>query len=209
MNYPPPKKKNLIKLSNLVLKMQRYTSVIKTHLLKYLGLEIGQNSYVYWKASIDERKGHIKIGKNTMIGRTKIGYHASMPFYTTLFTDEKDALIEIGDNCRINGAYIHAQKRIQIGNNCVIASNVNIIDSNGHETNSDNRTKGSDQAEDIIIGNNVWVGINAVILKGTTIGNNCIVAAGSVVKGNYPDNCIIGYGIAKVQKILSNIHTKE
>ena len=200
MNYPPPKKKNLIKLSNLVLKMQRYTSVIKTHLLKYLGLEIGQNSYVYWKASIDERKGHIKVGKNTMIGRTKIGYHGGMSFYTTLLTDEDDALIEIGDNCRINGAYIHAKGKIQIGNNCVIASNVNIIDSNGHETYSTNRTKGCDQAEDIIIGNNVWIGMNVIILKGTTIGHNCIVAANSVVKGKYSDNCIIGNGIAYVHK---------
>lgn len=43
----------------------------------------------------------------------------------------------------------------------------------------------------IVIGNNVWIGGNSVILRGTTIGNNCVVAAGTILHGNYPDNCLI------------------
>ena len=43
----------------------------------------------------------------------------------------------------------------------------------------------------IKVGNNVFIGINCTILYDTTIGNNCIVGAGAVVKGNFPDNSVI------------------
>lgn len=137
-----------------------------------------------------------------MIGRTEDGYHSGMPFYTTILVDGEEAYIEVGDNSRINGAYIHAQKRILIGNNCVIAAGVNIIDSNGHETYSENRTIGRDMPSDIIIGNNVWLGLNAIILKGSEIGDNCVVGAGSVVKGKFPSNVIIVGNPAKIVKYL-------
>lgn len=123
-----------------------------------------------------------------------------MPFYTTILNDGSNSNICIGNNCRINGAYIHAQDNIRIGNNCVIAAGVNIIDSNGHETYSGNRTIGRDIPKKVSIGNNVWIGINAIVLKGTNIGDNSIVAAGSVVKGDFPSNCIISGNPAKIVK---------
>ena len=83
------------------------------------------------------------------------------------------------------------KKRIRIGDNCVIAAGVNIIDSNGHVVNSSNRTIGRDNPVEITIGNNVWIGMNCTILKGSVIGDNCVIAAGSVVKGSFPENCII------------------
>ena len=126
-----------------------------------------------------------------------------MPFYTTILNDGNNSTIEIGNNCRINGAYIHAQKNIKISDNCVIASGVNIIDSNGHETYSLNRTIGRDTPKSIFIGNNVWIGINSTILKGTTIGDNSIVAANSVVKGDFPCNCIISGNPAKIIKTFN------
>lgn len=43
----------------------------------------------------------------------------------------------------------------------------------------------------IKIGNNVWIGANSVILRGTTIGNNCVVAAGTILHGEYPDDSLI------------------
>lgn len=41
------------------------------------------------------------------------------------------------------------------------------------------------------IGDNVWIGANTVILRGAKIGNNCVITASSVIKGEYPDNSII------------------
>lgn len=125
-----------------------------------------------------------------------------MAFPTTLLIDKKNAKIEIGANTRINGAYIHAQKSIRIGKNCVIASGVNIMDSNGHILYSDNRTIGRDSPKEITIGDNVWLGLNAIILKGTYIGDNCVIAAGSVVKGSFPPNSLI---IGNPGKVVKNI----
>ena len=146
------------------------------------------------------KNGKVSIGDDCLIGRSKTGYHAGMPFYTTILSDGTDSHISIGNNCRINGAYIHAKQSIQIGDNCVIASGVNIIDSNGHETYSLDRTVGRDTPRSITIGKNVWIGLNATILKGTIIGDNCIVSAGSIVKGEFPCNSIITGNPAKIVK---------
>lgn len=89
-----------------------------------------------------------------------------------------------------------------MGHNCVIASGVNIIDSNGHIVLSRNRTIGRDDAKPIEIGNNVWIGLNTTILKNTRIGNNCVIAAGSVVKGQFPDNVLIQGNPAIIVKKL-------
>lgn len=134
--------------------------------------------------------GGVKIGNNCRIGTSSRNYHGGMPFPTALLCDGNGSQIIIGDNCRLNGVYIHAQKNITIGNNCVMASGVNIIDSNGHETNSLDRTKGRDLPKEIVIGNNVWIGLNVIVLKGSIIGDNTIIAAGSVVKGIVPANSI-------------------
>ena len=53
----------------------------------------------------------------------------------------------------------------------------------------------------IVIGANCWIGAKVTILDGTRLGNGCVVAAGAVVKGEFPDNCIIGGVPAKVIKM--------
>ena len=52
----------------------------------------------------------------------------------------------------------------------------------------------------ISIGNNVWVGAKVTFLDGCVVGNNCVVAAGAVVNGVFPDNCVIGGVPAKIIK---------
>ena len=172
-------------------------SILHTRIVslkKYIS--IGNGSIIYYKSPIVcmpssyNNMGGVKIGDNCLIGRSAVGYHGGMPFYTTLLSDGKGSVISIGNNCRLNGVYIHAQTRIEIGDNCVMASGVNIIDSNGHETKSLNRTIGRDTPQQIIIGNNVWIGMNAIILKGSVIGDNSIISAGSVVRGTVPANSI-------------------
>lgn len=188
----------LIKLNVLISMI--FTFLVKV-LYKRIYLEVG--TIIYWRSSVVTiSSGKIKIGKNCLIGRGKRGYHAGLPFYTSILSDGDDSKVIIGDNCRINGAYIHARKEITIGNNCLFASGVQIIDTNGHEIESTNRTITTDTPAPISIGNNVWCCLNSVILKGTTIGDNSIVAANSVVKGTFPSNSVIQGNPAKVIKTL-------
>lgn len=58
------------------------------------------------------------------------------------------------------------------------------------------------------IGNNVFIGMNSIVLMGTTIGNNVIVGAGSVCHGNYPDNVVIAGNPAKVICTLEEHHRR-
>ena len=154
------------------------------------GVSIDLSSEVYYKSRIINHTGRVQVGKSCKIGTSPKNYHGGMPFPTTLLCDGDRSEILIGNNCRLNGVYVHAQKRIVIGDNCVMASGVNIIDSNGHETISFDRTKGRDFPKEIIIGNNVWIGMNVIVLKGSVIEDNSIISAGSVVRGHVSANTI-------------------
>ncbi len=160
------------------------------------GVSIGAHTRLFYKSSVIvksecyENGGGVVIGNGCVIGRTPMGYHAGMPYPTTILLDGKGSRLTIGDNCRINGAYIHSEKSIVIGSNCVIASGVNIIDSNGHQVDSLNRTVGRDVPKEIVIGDNVWICMNTTILKGSVIGDNSVIAAGCVVSGIIPPNTI-------------------
>ena len=193
-------------LNNILSHISSLLTKLHTLYLKKHYNIIGNGSYVYYRSRVINRiKGGVQIGEGSTIGRTRNGYHAGMPFFTTLLNDGENSHITIGNHCRINGAYIHAKEFIEIGDYCVMASGITIIDSNAHNVNSINRTIGQDIPEGIRIGNNVWIGLNAVILKGTVIGDNCVVAAGSIVKGEYPDNIIIQGNPAKC---VGEIHLK-
>lgn len=84
------------------------------------------------------------------------------------------------------GCYIQGINGINFGSNIEIGAGVKIISSN-HEEYDYSKSKKSDP---INIGDNVWIGSNAIILPEVTIGNNVIIGAGSVVTKNIPDNTI-------------------
>lgn len=170
---------------------------------RYKKLKIGKNVRIDWISNIDIYNNYCKIGDNVIIQSFRKNYHAGIPFPSGILIDITGASVEIGDNTYIHGTYIHAQNSIKIGNNCAIASGVNIIDSNGHKIASKKRNLHRDKPEQIIIGNNVWIGLNCIILKGTIIGDNSIISAGSVVKGIFPENSIIsGNPALLVDKII-------
>lgn len=185
-------------------KAKGYISKIKIIVvkLKNPNVRIGHNIRIDWQTKIDVRNNKLIIGDGVYLRSKHKGYHAGMPFPTTILIDNINAWCKIGNNSRINGCYIHAKKQITIGDNTVIAAGTNILDSNGHITDSQNRTIGRDLPQPIEIGNNVWIGLNCIILKGTRIGDNCVVAAGSVVKGIFPDNCIIQGNPAQLVKFI-------
>lgn len=149
------------------------------------------------------KSAKINIGNGTTINSNNKGYHINMFSKCKLYVDTPNAVIEIGRNCRIHGSCIHAQKKISIGNNVLIASNTQIMDSNGHKTNMQNPKKRlieRDTPQEITIEDNVWIGANCIILKGSSIGEGAIITAGSVIRGNVPSKSIYGGNPAKLIK---------
>lgn len=140
-------------------------------------------------------KAKISIGEKSVINSVDFGYHLQMHSRVKLYADRPNANILIGKNTRVNGSCIHAFKKITIGDNCLIAANTQIIDGNGHEllmNNPELRLQSSDEGKDIEIGNNVWIGANCIILGGAKIGDGCVIAAGSIVKGNLSSKGLYG-----------------
>ncbi len=133
-------------------------------------------------------KFDLKVGKNS---KCNIGKFLMIdgPVYIKILENSK---INIGDNCFFNhNCCITAMDSITIGNDCMFANNVTIIDHN-HTILNNKASKDNYDIKQITIGNNVWCGANVIILKGTKIGNNSIIAAGAVVNTNVPDNEIWG-----------------
>lgn len=120
------------------------------------------------------------------------------PCSLSTMTSNYKAIIEIGDNCGFSGCVIGAFKYIKIGNNVLCGANTLITDSDWH---SDDYRSG--EPADVVIGDNVWLGINVVVLKGVSIGKNSIIGANSVVTKSIPANVVAAGNPCKIIKALN------
>lgn len=169
------------------------------------GLVLGNNISVNGAPSIQIARGAmVAIRDNVVLNSRNRGYHVAMYSPVKLLADQPGAIISIGENTQVYGSCCHAFNSITIGKNCLIAANTNIFDAHGHKLSFDDvsnriRTKCTPpEAEPVIIGDNVWIGLNSIILPGTIIGDGSIIAAGSVVTREVPTMCIVGGNPARV-----------
>lgn len=119
------------------------------------------------------------------------------------FTSVVSGDIRIGRNvakymANCGGCYIQGLNGVVIGDDTMIAPGVKIISANHDLANRDLHVKESP----VHIGESCWLGANAIILPGVTLGNRVVVAAGSVVSKSFPDNVLVGGVPAKVMKTL-------
>lgn len=139
-------------------------------------------------------KGEITLEENVLLLSASPSYHASIYSRTKLLADRAGAKIKVGRNTRLNGCCIHAWQEIRIGENCLVAANVTILDANGHALCFDDpcaRLTTRDTPRPVNIEDNVWIGLGAIILPGTTIGAGSIIGANCIVSGNIPPNSIV------------------
>jgi acetyltransferase-like isoleucine patch superfamily enzyme len=113
---------------------------------------------------------------------------------------EPKGSISIGDYTMIcPGARIGSADKINIGNNCMLASYSYITDADWHGIY--NRITIGNTAS-VSLADNVWIGDSSIVCKGVAIGENSIIGAGSVVTGDIPPNCIAAGNPAKIMKQL-------
>lgn len=171
-------------------------------------LVLGEGSKLYKESVICNMQGDIKnitVGKNTHIRGE-------------LLTLNYGGKIEIGNDSFVGpGTRIWSGEKVIIGSDVLISHNVNIIDTNSHETDHIERSegyksllingypkeKGSIRTAPIVIGDYAWISFNVTILKGVTIGKGAIVAANSVVMEDVPEFTLAGGYPAKVIKKLN------
>ena len=108
--------------------------------------------------------------------------------------------IQIGNYCLIcPGVRMGSAHEIVVGDNCMLASNAYITDSDWHDIY--NRISIGKTAP-VSIENNVWIGDSAIVCKGVTIGENSIIGAGAVVVDDIPANCVAAGNPARIVKQL-------
>lgn len=137
-----------------------------------------------------KNKGEIILGNKVRIWSN---------FNKTQIFVHKGAKLTVGDNSRINGVHIAAKEEVSIGKNVRIAPYVLILDSDFHSAN-DHFSDG--KSGSVVIGDDVWIATKATILKGVTIGEGSVVAAGAVVTKDVPPYTVVGGVPAKVIKKL-------
>jgi acetyltransferase-like isoleucine patch superfamily enzyme len=109
--------------------------------------------------------------------------------------------VDIGTKCMISlGCKIDIRRgKITIGDNCFITFGCVIL---SHDASASKINPDDDGSGNVVIGNNVFIGVNSVILRNVTIGDNSIIGAGSVVTMNIPSNVVAVGNPAKVIKYL-------
>ncbi len=135
-------------------------------------------------------RGQIELGRWSWLGHgTKIRCHEGVVSI--------GAKTVLGQECTIS-AYQH----VSIGRECVIADRVMLIDFDHGTVEVDRpiRLQGI-YKRDVRVGNNVWIGYGACILRGVTVGDNCIVGTNTVVTKDVPDNAVVAGAPARVLRM--------
>lgn len=149
--------------------------------------------YLGHKVWIDKRVEFMRFPKNIFI-------HDDLVFKegAKLCACNANAKITIGSRTTVGyHTFIFASENITIGDDCLIAPYVYIVDSNHTIQKGININEQSNITKRITIKNDVWIASNVTILKGVTIGNGSVIAANSVVNSNIEDNEIWGGSPAK------------
>ncbi len=164
-----------------------------------IGINCGKN--LTGNQCVIKNVGKIKLGNNVCLQSNPDGES----YRTGLITYTDSSSITIGNDCWLNGTMIYARSEIVIGDNCMFGHGVIISDHDCHNISIDpvKRRCNEVPSRPIIIGSNVWVGRQSIILKGVNIGDNSIIAAGSVVTKSVPSNQLFGGNPASFIKNLT------
>ena len=122
-----------------------------------------------------------------------LGAHLVLKSGARICACNERARISIGDNTTVGyHTYLFASDSITIGANCLIAPFVYLVDSDHSIARDELINRQPNQTSPIVIGNDVWIGTGAKILKGVTIGDGAVVAAGALVKDDVAPYTIVG-----------------
>lgn len=146
------------------------------------------------KIHLVSEKGAVSFGRNVRIN-SSLGSDPIGGSTRTILFAEPGAKINIGNNVGISNTAIHAACSVTIEDNAMIGGDCRIYDTDFHSIAFENRMKKPDttvKSSPVVIGEGVFIGASAMILKGVHIGKRSVVAAGSVVTRDIPPDELWG-----------------
>lgn len=191
-------------LKKLIIK---YFIILNLFKLKIHRITFGSHTRIRGSFKLNlEKGGKLKIGDNFSLASglmiNPLGRNLK-----SMFCVENKAQLIIGDNVGMSNVSLWSKKSIIIGNNVKIGAGVIIMDSDMHSLDHILRREYTTdfmnaKSSEIIIKDDVFIGVNSIITKGVTIGERSIIAAGSVVAKSVPNDEIWGGNPAKFLKTL-------
>jgi hypothetical protein len=170
------------------------------------GIDWGHAWRVFGRPILQKHRGsRIALGD----GLTLRSWPRSNPLAPThpvvLSTRSAQAEIVIGDDCGFTGTTLVADASIRIGNRVLVGGNASIVDTDFHPLTPEGRREdiNAGTSRPIEIGDDVFIGMNSLILKGVTVGDGSVVGAGSVVSRDVPPHTIVAGNPATVVKELT------
>jgi acetyltransferase-like isoleucine patch superfamily enzyme len=178
--------------------------------LRFPNLIMGKNNLIFGKLLLSiNRESEVRLGDNIIFrSATKFNFVGiNKPVSIAV---NKNAELSIGDNCGFSGTSIYVSQKLVIGKYCNFGGNTAIWDTDFHPLEFHARRihqVSKIKSSPVVIGNDVFVGANTIILKGVTIGDRAIIGAGSVVVKDIPTDEIWAGNPAKfIRKITHEIN---
>lgn len=201
-----------IDILNLSFGLSSYTSMSKicTTELPNQQMRAYQKSSLFEKVSLILQKLRgVNLGSNVIIGKGArfLRYPQNIHVADDVILKQgchlcpcrQESVITIGERTTV-GFYtlIYATSEITIGQDCMIAPFVYIVDSDHGIHRDFLMNRQANTSAPILIGRDVWIGAHSVILKGVQVQDGAVVAAGSVVREDVPSYAIVGGVPAKI-----------
>lgn len=193
--------------------------LVDRFVMKFRGILYLQKSVFLGSNCMVKNKKNIVLGKNCTIeigtridgyaaNKIQLGNGCKIGAYSlitcTSHLSKYGVGLQMGNHSAIGDfAHFGASGGIQIGDNVIMGSYISFHSENHNfnDTTKLIREQGV-TSKGIKLGNNIWVGAKVTFLDGSVVGNNCVIAAGAVVNGIFPDNVVIGGVPAKILKTI-------
>lgn len=174
-----------------------FDSIVNFFMLRFNRVESGKLDI--FGMLIVNNKGSLRIGDQARINSSKFKNIIGGDTRSSIIV-KKGASLQIGRDFRMSNSAIYCAEQITIGDHVMIGGSCKIWDTDFHSLDRNQRMTNPNenyQTRPILIGNNVFIGANAIVLKGVSIGDNVIIGAGSVVVKDIPQGEIWGGNPAK------------
>ena len=145
----------------------------------------------------------MKIGNNVFINSCRFADMIGGQTYTSFFI-YRNGYIKLGNNVSLSNASFFSTNSIEIDDETCVGANVRIYDTDFHSIIPEYRLNGNThiKSSPVKIGKRVFIGTSVIILKGVTIGDEAVIAAGSVVTKDIPAREVWGGNPAKFIKLI-------
>lgn len=151
------------------------------------------------------RGSRIELGEGLLLRSWPSSNPLAPNHPVVLATRSAQALIRVGRDVGMTGATIVAAERIEIGDRVFVGANATIVDTDFHPLDPETRQRDvlAGEHRPVVLEDDVFVGMNSLILKGVRIGRGAVIGAGSVVTKNVPPGVVVAGNPARITRRLT------